>query len=131
MEREAAQVISAGHESDMLYNESQASAYGGQFIKAHELMRRAVESAERADQREAAAGYQAAGAVWEALVGNTKLAQQQAHAALALSTGRDVSGITAIALGMTGDSVRSSQLAKSLAERFPKDTRVQTEYICP
>ena len=129
MEREGAQVIGAGHETIMLYNESQTAAYAGHFNKARELTRRAVQSAERADQKEAAAGYGAAGALREALAGNMRLALQQAQAALALSKGRDVEGIAAIALGLAGNSAQALQLDKDLSERFPKDTMVQSQYL--
>ena len=75
-----------GFEDVMLDAESDTAAYGGQFAKARELTRRASDSAQRADEKETAAGYEAEAAVREALVGNMSLAKQQAQAALALST---------------------------------------------
>jgi tetratricopeptide (TPR) repeat protein len=69
-------------------------------------------------------------AAWrEALVGNMSLAKQQAQAALALSTGRDVEAISAIALGLAGDAAQASRLAADLAKRFPEDTIVQSNYL--
>jgi len=61
----------------------------------------------------------------EALVGNMSLARQQAQAALALSTGREVEGISAIALGVAGDVAQATRLAADLAKRFPEGTRTQ------
>jgi len=61
----------------------------------------------------------------EALVGNMSLARQQAQAALALSTGREVEGISAIALGVAGDAAQATRLAADLAKRFPEGTRTQ------
>ena len=118
-----------GFEDVMLYNESDTAAYAGQFSKARELTRRASESAQRADEKETAAGYEAEAAWREALVGNMSLAKQQAQAALALSTGRDVEPISAIALGLAGDTAQATRLAADLAKRFPEDTIVQFNYL--
>src|SRR2546422_10848818 len=99
-----------GYEDQVLYNESDTAAFVGQFAKARGLLRRAAESAQRANEKETAAGYEAEAAMREALVGNMALAKQQAQAALALSNGRDVAGMSAIALGR-GGRFRASQLA--------------------
>ncbi len=130
MEREAASLMGKpGLEDAMLYQESDTAAYAGQFPKARELTRRAAESAQRSDEKEAAAGYQAEAALREALVGNLSLARQQAQAALALSNGKDVSAISAIALALAGDASRAAHLAGDLAQRFPDDTIVQFNYL--
>jgi eukaryotic-like serine/threonine-protein kinase len=130
MEREAAGVMGKpGFEDVILYNESDTAACGGQFSKARELTRRASESAQRADEKETAAGYEAEAAVREALVGNMSLAKQQVQAPLALSTGKDVEAISAIALGLAGDSAQATRLAADLAKRFPEDTIVQFNYL--
>ena len=57
------------------------------------------------------------------------LAKQQAQAALALSNGRDVEAVSAIALGLAGDSPQATRSANDLAKRFPEDTIVQFEYL--
>jgi Flp pilus assembly protein TadD len=130
MEREAAGLMGKpGVEDAMLDGESDTAAYAGQFFKARELTRRASDSAQRADEKETAAGYEAEAAVREALVGNMALAKQQAQAALALSTGRDVEAVAAIALGLAGDSAQATRLAEDLNKRFPEDTIVQLEYL--
>src|SRR2546425_2931922 len=130
MEQDAAGLMGKpGYEDQVLYNESDTAAFVGQFAKARELMRRATESAQRADEKETAAGYEAEAAVREALVGNMALAKQQAHAALALSNGRDVAGMSAIALGRAGDSAQANWLAVDLGKRFPEDTIAQLNYL--
>jgi len=130
MEREAAGLMGKpGLEDAMLYGESDTAAYAGQFSKARELTRRASDSAQRADEKETAAGYVAEAALREALVGNMSLAKQQVQAALALSTGRNVEAISAIALGLAGDSSQATRLAADLAKRFPEDTIVQFYYL--
>jgi serine/threonine protein kinase/Flp pilus assembly protein TadD len=130
MEREAVVLMGKpGWEDIMLDNESDTAAYTGQFAKARELTRRAVDSAQRADEKETAAGYDSEAAVREALAGNMSQAKQQAQAALALSTGRDVQATSAIALGMAGDAPQATRLADDLAKRFPEDTIVQFNYL--
>jgi eukaryotic-like serine/threonine-protein kinase len=130
MEREAATFMGKpGYEDAMLYNQSDTAAYAGQFARARELTRRAADSAQRADEKETSADYEAEAAVREALVGNMALAKQQAQAALALSNGRDVEAIAAIALGLAGDSAQAARWADDLAKRFPEDTIVQFDYL--
>jgi len=130
MEREAAGLMGKpGFEDVMLDTESDTAAYAGQFSKARELTRRASEAAQRADEKEAAAGDEAEAAWREALVGNMSLAKQQAQAALALSTGRDAEAIAAFALGLVSDAAQASRLAGDLAKRFPGDTIVQSNYL--
>jgi eukaryotic-like serine/threonine-protein kinase len=130
MEREAAELTGKpGYDDVILYLESDTAAYGGEFAKARELTRRAADSAQRMDQKETAAGFEAEGAVREALVGNLALAKQEAHAALALTSGKNVEALSAIALGLTGDSAQSARMADDLNKRFPEDTVAQTQYL--
>ena len=130
MEREAATLMGKpGFEDVMLLYQSQTAGYAGQFAKKRELMRRAVDSATRADEKETAAVDLAGGAGHEALVGNASLAKEQAQAALALSNGRDAEGNAAIALALAGDAGQAARLADDLAKRFPEDTLVQLEFL--
>jgi serine/threonine protein kinase/Tfp pilus assembly protein PilF len=130
MEREAAVLMGQpGYEDQMLNNESDTALYGGHLAKARGLTRRAVESAQKVDEKEAMALYEAEAAVREALVGNTGLAKQQAQAVLTLSNGRDVEALSAIALEMANDSAHATRLADDLGKRFPEDTIVQYSYL--
>ena len=130
MEREAATLMGKpGLEDAMLYGESDTAAYGGQFSQARELTRRAADSALRADEKETAAGYHAEAALREVLVGNIRQAKLLAQAALALSNGKDVEAVSAIALGLAGDAPQALRLAGDLAKRFAEDTIVQFNYL--
>jgi len=130
MEHEAAGLMGKpGFEDAMFDDESDTAAYAGQFAKARELTRRASDSAQRADEKETAADYEAEAAVRDALVGNVSTAKQQAQAALALSNGRDVEAISAIALALAGDSAQAMRMASDLGKRFPEDTIVTFEYL--
>src|SRR3984957_8226946 len=126
MEREAAALMGKpGYEDLMLFYQSDTAAYGGHFVQARELTRRASDSARRADNKEAGAAYWAESAVREALSGNMSLARQQARAALVFSQGRGVGAISAIALGLAGEPIEAARLADRLAKDNPKDTVVQ------
>jgi len=130
MDREAAKLMGTpGYEDRMLYDESDTAAYGGQFVKARELTRRAVESAQRADDKETAALYGTRAGLREILVGNQSLGRQQVVAVLAVSKGYYAEGISAIALGLGGDSARALRLADDLAKRFPRFKTVQSLYL--
>src|SRR5438132_12882082 len=130
MQRERAGLMGQpGFDDLMLDIESDPAAYGGQFAKARELTRRASDSAQRADKKEAAAGYEAEAAVREALVGNMSQAKQPAQAALALSNGRDVEGVSAIALELAGDAPQSTRLAADLAKSFPENPILQFDHL--
>jgi tetratricopeptide (TPR) repeat protein len=118
-----------GVEDALLEGEADTAAYSGRLAKARELSQRAVTSAERAEEKENAAGNEAAAALREALFGNATEARQRAAAALAFSTGRDVQLYTALALAFAGDAARAQALADDLAKRFPEDTVVQFNYL--
>lgn len=121
MEQEAAKVIGTTNSDLIFYYESDTASYGGQFAKARELTEKAVERDLRDGQKETAAEYKAEAAVREAVVGNLVLAKSQAREALPLSAGRGAPAISAIALGLTGDS-EATRVAEELAKRFPEDT---------
>jgi Flp pilus assembly protein TadD len=130
MEREAAQVMGKpGDEDALLGVQSGFAAHAGQFSKATDLAMRAVKSAQRADEPEVAATYEAALAIQFALVGKVAQAKQHAQAALALSTGRDVQGMCAIALGLAGDAAQATRLAADLDKRYPRSTVAQFQYL--
>jgi serine/threonine protein kinase/tetratricopeptide (TPR) repeat protein len=89
-----------GVEDILLAAEADTAAYSGQLAKARDLSRRAVASAEHAQEKETAARYETSAALLDALVGNPAVARQRAAAALELSTGRDVQYKAALALAL-------------------------------
>ena len=116
-----------GIEDVLLAAEADTAAYSGQLAKARELSRRAVASAQHAQEKETAARYETSAALREALFGNPAEARQRAAAALELSTGRDVQYKAALALALIGDAARAQALANDLNKRYPEDTIVQLE----
>jgi hypothetical protein len=113
----------------LLASQANTAAYSGQLGKAREFSRRAVASAERAQEKETAAGYEAEAALREALFGNAPQARQRAAAALTLSAGRDVQYGAALALALAGDAGRAQAMANELSNRFSDDTIVHFNYL--
>jgi serine/threonine protein kinase/Flp pilus assembly protein TadD len=118
-----------GVEDGFLAYEADTAAYAGQLGKAREFFRRATASAERAEEKETAASYEAIAALREALFGNAFQARQRAASALGLSMGRDLQYWAALAHALIGDSARALALADDLDKRFPEDTVVRFSYL--
>jgi DNA-binding winged helix-turn-helix (wHTH) protein/Flp pilus assembly protein TadD len=121
-----------GAEDFMLAMESHTAAYSGQVTRARDLFHRAVASAERAEEKEAAALYEADAAQWEALFGFVAEARDQARVAISHWKGRDVefSAALGLALANTGaERAEIANLADDLAKRFPEDTLVRFSYV--
>jgi tetratricopeptide (TPR) repeat protein len=117
-----------GAEHRLAQAEALALARSGRLQAAARLSNRAVDLALQEGQREAAASYRAARAVWEAVCANASEAKSSAMAALDLSKGRDVQYAAGFALDLSGDSSRSDVLAGDLEKWFPEDTFVKFIY---
>ena len=113
----------------MAHEQALALARSGRLQAARRSSTRAVDLALQEGEREAAASYQAARAVWEAVCGNAAEGKRNAMAALERSNGRDVEYAAALALGLSGDSSRSEALAGDLEKRFPEDTFAKFTYV--
>lgn len=118
-----------GVEDGLLALEADTAAYSGRLREAREFSRRAVDSAERAQEQEAAATYSAVSGLREALFGNVDEARRKAALAMKRSAGRDVQYAAALALAYAGNDVRAQTLADDLGKRFPEDTIVQFNYL--
>jgi serine/threonine protein kinase/tetratricopeptide (TPR) repeat protein len=118
-----------GFEDGFLGREAHTAAYLGKLRKARELTSRATSSAERNQDKEGAAFYQAISALQEALFGNTSEADKSAAAALDLSRARSVQPVAALALAFAGDTIRAETLAADLGKRFPEDTLQNFNYV--
>ena len=118
-----------GIEDDLLGLEAETAAYSGQLKGAREFSRRAMDSAERAQEKEAAATYATLSALHEALFGNAEEARRRATLAMGLSAGRDVQYGAALAFLYAGDDARARTLADDLGKRFPEDTIVQFNFL--
>jgi serine/threonine protein kinase/Tfp pilus assembly protein PilF len=111
------------------HEEALALARSGRLQTSRRSSNRAVNLTLQEGQREVAASYLAARAVWEAVCGNASEGKRNAMAALELSNGRDVEYTAALALGFSGESSRSEAVAGSLEKGFPEDTFVKFTYV--
>jgi eukaryotic-like serine/threonine-protein kinase len=119
----------SGVEDMLLAAEADTAASAGQLRKSREFSQQAILSAERAEAKETAAGYDADAALTEAFVGNTAEARQRGEAALARSTSRDVKFGVALALARAGNASHAEKLADDLAKTFPLETVVKFNYL--
>ena len=125
----AASAGKVGTEDALLGLEAETAGYFGRLKDAREFSRRAMDSAERAQEKETAALYIALAAVREGLFGNAEEARRRAASALERSTARDVQYGAALALTYAGDDSRARALTDDLAKRLPEDTLVQFSYL--
>ena len=125
----AAARSSAGGEEMMSHLEALVLARSGRLQQSATMSGRAIDAAQKAGHAEAAAVYQSAVAVWNAMFGNASEAKRLADAALQRSKGRDVEYAAAFALALAGDASRSQALAADLDTRYPEDTSVRTNYL--
>ncbi len=118
-----------GMEDVLLAAQADTEGWYGKLKSAHELTRRAMDSARNNDAKESAAAYQAAAALREAEWGNRARARAEAHAALKLAPDRGVREVAALALVRAGDTAGAEKLAADLDKTFPLDTLVQRYWL--
>jgi tetratricopeptide (TPR) repeat protein len=112
----------------MAHEEALAQARSGRLQAARRSSKRAVDLALQEGHREAAATYQAARAVWEAVSENVAEGRRTSTEALRLSKGRNVQYAAGLALALSGDSSQSEATAGDLEKNFPEDTFVKFTY---
>jgi hypothetical protein len=101
---------------------SDTEAYRGHLGSARELTKRAVDSAVRADSREAGAIWQENAAITQAAYGHPAEARQLATEGLQLvPTSQGVEVEAALAFAMAGDEARAESLAQSLGKNYSLD----------
>jgi len=125
----AAAMGKPGAEDPVLAAQADTQAWYGRLKDARELKRRATDSALHNSGKEAAASYQADGALLEAASGNLKLARADAIAALKLASNRDVREMAALTMAQAGDTAAAEKLAARLDKDFPLDTLVQRYWL--
>jgi serine/threonine protein kinase/predicted Zn-dependent protease len=118
-----------GAEDVLLSYESDTAAYSGRLGDARDLSRRAMDFAERSENKETAATYSAASGLREALFGNAGDARRVAAFALERSRGRDVQYGAALSFAYAGEIERARRLADDLGEMYPESTIVQFNYL--
>ena len=95
-------------------------ARSGRLESARESARHAIELASASGNRERAAAYESAMAVWEAWYGNTAVAKRSAMHVLDGDIGRHVTYAGALALAIAGDTARAQTIADDLDESLSR-----------
>ena len=113
----------------LLALEADTAAYSGRLRSARDISHRAMDSAERAGEKETSTTYSAASGLREALFGNAEEARRRATLAMERSAGRDVEYCVALGLAYAQDSGRAQALTDDLGKRFPEDTIVRFNYL--
>ena len=118
-----------GVEDLLLSHEADTAAQFGQLSRARMFSDRAIASAERAGEKEAAANHEANAALREAFFGNAAEARKRVASAFVLAKGRDVLYPAALALAIVGDARRAQSLDNELNKAFPQDTIIQSNSL--
>jgi eukaryotic-like serine/threonine-protein kinase len=120
----------AGFANDWYWVESDTEAYVGHLRRARELTGRAIDSAIRADSKEAGAICQETAALREAAFGNFNQAKQNAAAGLKQAPTSDgVKVQAALAFAMAGDASHAESLANDLNQEYPLATQMQALWL--
>lgn len=114
----------------MLAFQADTEAYHGRLSEARAFTQRAIESARRDGDEEAAQAYIMIGSLREAEFGAPEIAVKQATAALKRGGGQPVLIMGALALARAGATQQALALVRNLKQQFPKDTLVN-EYWLP
>ena len=118
-----------GDEDRLLSFQSDTEAYYGRLVKARDFSRRAVDAAIRDDSKETAALWQANAALREAEFGNPAAAKQDVAAALALTPGRDVKLLAALALARIGETPHAKAIVEELEKNYGSDTILKVYWL--
>jgi eukaryotic-like serine/threonine-protein kinase len=109
---------------------SDTEAYQGHLANAHELTKRAVDSAIRADNKESGAVWLANAALEEAASGRTAESRRSADDVLKLAPkSKGAEAEAGLAFAMSGDTGQAEAVAQDLEKRFPVDTQIQSLWL--
>ncbi|MGC1437577.1 MAG: protein kinase [Terriglobales bacterium] len=118
-----------GMEDALLAHQAEVEAFSGHLVKAREFSRRAVDSAEHADDAEGAAKNQMNAALREVEFGNGAQVRSEAVSALARSSTTDIRVLVALALARAGDSDRAQEMADELQKENPLNTMINGYWL--
>ncbi|MFZ0939140.1 MAG: serine/threonine-protein kinase [Candidatus Sulfotelmatobacter sp.] len=118
-----------GSEDFLLSFQSDTEAYYGRLASARDFSRRAVDAAVRNNSKETAAIWQINAALREAEFGNEETAKQDVAAALALSPGRDVKMLAALALARSGETARAKMMVAELEKDYGSQTMLKVYWL--
>jgi eukaryotic-like serine/threonine-protein kinase len=106
-----------------------AAAYAGQWRKAQDFSRRAIEMTERGDTQETAARYATEQALRGAVFGDCRQAKADAAQGLKLARGRISLSRAALAFASCGEAKRAQSLVSELTEYYSEDTVINSIWL--
>ena len=106
--------------------QARTAAFAGQFRRAREFSREAIDMAERGDLKEVATGQALSQALAEAAVGHCPQARRDTTLALTLAPRRYYLASAARVLALCGETGQAQKFADELAAQYPKDTQIKT-----
>jgi DNA-binding winged helix-turn-helix (wHTH) protein/tetratricopeptide (TPR) repeat protein len=109
--------------------QSQTAAFGGEWRKAQDFARRAIDLAARGDTVEVAARYAAEQALRGAIFGDCSQAKSNAAHGLKLARGRASLPRAALALALCGEVNQAQPLAEEIGKRYPEDTLLNSIWL--
>jgi len=109
--------------------QTQAAAFAGQWKRAQDFARRAIDLAAGSQAKENAAQYAAEAALRAAVFGQCAQAKAAAAQSLALERNKVSLARAALALAMCGASSQAQSLVDELREQYPKDTLVNQLWL--
>lgn len=124
MDAEVAWAQGKPEEADMLTTVGSAAIARGEYKKAEQLFRRAVELFAKQDRKENSSQTLSGLATSQAVVGFCQPAKENVKAALALSRSRISLGSAALTAAACGDSVQAQALLDEMLAHYPKDTPI-------
>jgi tetratricopeptide (TPR) repeat protein len=118
-----------GIEDSLLSHQADVEAFSGHLLKAQEISRRAIESAQHADAAEDAATHQMRAILREVEFGSAADIRSETDSALARSPTANTRVLAALALARAGDSGRAEKMANDLQKENPLNTMINAYWI--
>jgi eukaryotic-like serine/threonine-protein kinase len=106
-----------------------AAAYAGQWRKAQDFSRRAIDLAARGDTKEIAAQYAAEQALRGAMFGDCRRARADAEQGLKLVRGRASLPRAALALALCREANQARSLIEEMTKLYPEDTIINSIWL--
>jgi serine/threonine protein kinase/predicted Zn-dependent protease len=129
MQEQIAWASGTQDEHQMVALQVDAASFAGEWRKSQEHLRRGVELALRAEDKENAANYSAWQAAHAAFLGQFTEAVRLAEAALGIARNREVLFAAALAFALSGESSKAQPLMEELQQQYPRNTPVNQLYV--
>jgi len=118
-----------GIEDGFLSQQADTEAFYARLPAARALSVRAIDSAKRASNPEAAAFWAVSQALRDVELGDARAARSAIATANTISPGRDVQLLSALVSARLGDAATAQKIVDRLSHDFPEDTMIQSYWL--